>query len=567
MPMPAFIELLGQVPESTMYVHPVKLAAVAVCMILWMLYAQWVDKDTVAVNTYRMLWNMVTMAAGLPALALLLLLPSFWAGLAAFAVIQIAVSTVYIVHRNGLVQEEYRLCTPGHFRRLLREGLGGRKKKPAAEVRERVQLRGADQRPVPVPAEEVEREQYRLVQDLLFDVLWRRASVVEIAPVGQTSRVAYLVDGVLSERDPLARPEGDGIVYFLKRIAGLNVEERRKPQSGRITAAIGENRFEVRVRTNGSTAGEKLQLRVIGPEKHFKVRDLGFTGKQMEAVQAFMQADKGLVLFSAPRGGGLTTTLYSLARSHDAFLLNIQMLEYQRELEIENITQKLYEPAEERTFAGDLQRIVRSDPNVIVLPEIREKQAAVVAAQAALNKQKVYVGMPAADVWEALGRWLGLVGDARLVAQGLLAFSHQRLVRVLCTACKAPYKPDPAMLRKLNLPADKVLYRPPEPQYDKHGNPIICQACQGTGYVGRTGVYHLIPVEEGLRRVIAGGSIQEIQAWCLKQGVPGLQQQALQKVFDGVTSIDEVVRVTRGAAPGKPAAGPPAAGPTPQPTR
>lgn len=565
MPTFALSELLAQVPESTMYVHPVKLAVAAVCMVAWMLYAQWVDKDTVAVNTYRMLWNLVTVASGIPALALLLLLPNFWAGLAAFAVIQVAVGTIYILHRNSLVQEDFRVCTPGHFRRLIQESLGGKKKQPA-EVRERVRLTGGDNRPVPVPSEEIEREQYRLVQDLLFDALWRRASVVEIAPAGQTSRIAYLIDGVLTERDPVGRPEGDSIVYFLKRIAGLSVDERRKPQSGKIMAAVGENRFEVAVRTNGSTAGEKLQLRVLGPERGFKVRDLGFSEKQMEIVQAFMQADKGLVLLSAPRGGGLTTTLYSLARSHDAFLLNIQMLEYQRELEIENITQKLYEPAEDRTFAGDLQRIVRSDPNVILLPEIREKQAAVVASQAAAEKQKVYVGVPSTDVWDALQKWLALVGDARLVARGLLALSHQRLVRVLCTACKTPYKPDPAMLRKLNLPADKVLYRPPEPQYDKHGNLILCPACQGTGYVGRSGVFHLIPVDDGLRRVIAErGSINDIQAHCLKQGVPGLQQQALLKVFDGVTSIDEVVRVTR--APGKPAAAPSPGGSAAQPTR
>jgi type II secretory ATPase GspE/PulE/Tfp pilus assembly ATPase PilB-like protein len=559
MPTFALSELLAQVPESTMYVHPVKLGAAAVCMILWMLYAQWVDKDTVAVNTYRMLWNLVSVASGIPALALLLLLPNFWAALAAFAVIQIAVGTIYVVHRNGLVQEDFRVCTLGHFRRMMQEGLGGKKKQPA-EVRERVRLSGSDHRPVPVPDEEVEREQYRLVQDLMFDVLWRRASVVEIAPAGQASRIAYLIDGVLTERDPVGRPEGDSMVYYLKRIAGLSVDERRKPQNGRIMAAVGENRFEVAVRTNGSTAGEKLQLRVIGPEKGFKVRDLGFSEKQMEAVQAFMQADKGLVLFSAPRASGLTTTLYSLARSHDAFLLNIQMLEYTRELEIENITQKLHEPADDRTFAADLQRIVRSDPNVVVLPEIREKQAAVVASQAAAEKQKVYAGLPAGDVWDALKKWLALVGDARLVARGLLAFCHQRLVRVLCTACKTPYKPDPAMLRKLNLPGDKVLYRPPEPQYDKHGNLILCQACQGTGYVGRSGVFHLIPVDDGLRKVVAaGGSINDVQAYCLKQGVPGLQQQALLKVFDGVTSIDEVVRVTRSAAPGKPAS-PPAGG-------
>jgi type II secretory ATPase GspE/PulE/Tfp pilus assembly ATPase PilB-like protein len=125
--------------------------------------------------------------------------------------------------------------------------------------------------------------------------------------------------------------------------------------------------------------------------------------------------------------------------------------------------------------------------------------------------------------------------------------SSQRLVRVLCQECKQAYKPDPQMLRKLNLPADKTLFRPPEPTYDKHGNPIICQACQGSGYVGRTGVFDWLTVDDGLREVIRRStSMDEIRNYALKKGGLGLQAQALQKVLDGVTSIQEVARVVRG---------------------
>jgi type II secretory ATPase GspE/PulE/Tfp pilus assembly ATPase PilB-like protein len=549
------IALLAQVPSGEIYIHPGKLVTICVMFTLWALYAQWADKDTVAVNTFRIIWNLVTIGCGFVALLLLLLLPNFWAAISAFAVINIALATVYVIHRNGLVEEDSKICTAAHLSRLMREGLSGKKKgRKLAEVKERVRITTPDKKVVQIPTEEAEREQFRLAQDLLFDSLWRHASVVEIVPAGQASRVSMSVDGVAAEREPMPRPEGDALVQFFKRIANLNLEERRKPQRGKLMVAIGDSRFDVVVRTDGSTAGEKLSLRVIGAEKSYKVADLGFTEKQLEVARQIIQTPKGLVVLSASPGNGLTTTAYSFTRSHDAFLQNIQTLEIEKELEVENVTQHVFIPVEGKTLASELQKIVRSDPDVVVIPEIREKAAAAVAAQAAVNKQKVYVAFPAGDVFEALRKWMAIVGDDALPAKGLLAVINQRLARLLCAACKQPYKPDPQMLRKLNMPADQVLYRVPEPQYDKHGNPILCQNCQGAGYSGRTGVYNILLIDDALREVIrGGGSAADLQAYAIKHGIQSLQQQALQKVFEGKTSIEEVVRVTRVE---KPAAAP-----------
>jgi type II secretory ATPase GspE/PulE/Tfp pilus assembly ATPase PilB-like protein len=564
MPTSALLELLAQLPESDIYINPWKLITLAVLFVLWVLFAQWVDKDTVAVNTYRTVWNVISMICGTLAAALLILLPAFLAGLGAFVVINAAFATIYIVHRNGLVVEEDKICTRAHLRRVMTEGFkGGKKKKEEREVRERVRITGADGSVVAIPAEETEREQFALSQDLLFDTLWHRANLVEVVPAGQASKIRMQVDGVTSERDPLARPEGDAVLMFFKRVAGLSLEERRRPQKGQFLAALSDDhRYDVVVQTNGSTAGERLSLRVVGGEKDYKVSDIGFTAKQLETVRELMNTPHGLFLLSAPPGGGGTTTIYSFARSHDAFLQNIQTVEYERELTINNITQHLYTPSEEKTFVGELQRVVRTDPDVIVLPELRERAAAPLAAKAATQKQLVYVAVKSLDLLDALKRWMALVGDPRLVAQGLLLVTHQRLVRVLCDSCKTPYKPDPATLQKINMPADTVLYRPPEPQYDKHGNPILCQSCRGTGYRGRTGVFNMLVVDGDLRKVMAGGgSLADIRATAMRKGGLGLQQQALQKVFDGITSIEEVVRATR-----PPKAAPPAARRSPKPT-
>lgn len=551
MPTLALLELLAQLPESSIYVNPWKLITAVILFTLWVVFAQWVDRDTVAVNTYRTIWNVVSMVCGIVAAALLILLPAFLAGLGAFALINIAFSTIYVIHRNGLVEEEDKVCTAAHLRRVMSEGLRGGKKKEAREVRERVRITGADREVVAIPEEEPEREQYGLSQDLLFDSLWRRASLVEVLPAGQASKVRVHIDGVFSERDPLTRAEGDAILTFFKKVAGLSLEERRKPQKGQIMAAIGDDhRYDVVVRTDGSTAGEKLTLRVIGAEKEYKVGDIGFTEKQLQTVRGLMQADHGVVLLSAPPGGGLTTTIYSLTRSHDAFLQNIQTVEYERELPINNITQHIYEPSEEKSFVAELQRVVRTNPDVVVLPEIRERAAAPLAAKAATQKQIIYVAIKSLDLFDALKRWAAMVADPKLLAKSLLVVTHQRLVRVLCGACKTPYQPDPATLQKIHLPPDKVLYRPPEPQYDKHGNPILCQNCRGAGYVGRTGVFNMLVIDDDLREVIAaGGSLIDIKRTAMRKGGLRLQQQALQKVFDGTTSIEEVVRATRPPKP------------------
>ncbi len=565
MPLLASLDLLAQVSDAALYFSPLKLAAVVLLFSAWALFAQWVDKDAVAVNTYRIIWNLIVVFSGLIGTVVLLLVPEFLIGLAIYVVGVGSLMTAYVIHRNGLVDPADRVCTPEHLSRVMREGFSGKGKKKVKEVKERVRLTSPDKKVVVIPDDEAQRENYGLTQDLFFDALWRRASVVEVTPAGEAAKVAYQIDGVSAEREPLTRAEAEGLIGFVKNIARLNLEERRKPQSGKLMAAIGENKLDIQVRTTGSTAGEKLWLRVLGEERRFKVKDLGFTEKQAAQVQEIMQAPHGTVLLSGPPGSGITTTLYTFARSHDAFLQNIQTLEYgQKELDVDNITQNVFAPSENKTFVAELQRIVRTGPDIVLVPDIRDKAAAVVAAQAAAEKQKFYILMPATDIFDAMKKWIKLLGDNALLSKSLLAIVNQRLVRKLCGECKQPYKPDPQMLRKINAPADKILHRQPEPQFDKHGNPIICQHCQGSGYVGRVGVFDILIVDDGLRDALRkGGSFSDVQAYAMKKGGLGIQQHALAKVFDGVTSIQEVARATRDPAPA--AAATPAATPKPNP--
>lgn len=569
-------ELLAQTPDSHVYIHLGKLATMVVLFAVWVLFAQWVDKDALVVNTWRVPWNLGVVSAGILGTVLMLIVPVFIGGLSAFVVLNAAALTAYIIHRNGLVTEETKVFTIGHFQRLFSQGFA--RKQKLAEVKEKVKIKDSKKKAVPIPEDPVARENYRLTQELLFDALWRRAGLVEVTPAGQASKIRYVIDGLPAEREGLPRNESDAILNYLKELAGLSLDEKRKPQSGRVYASVGETSVEIIVKTGGSTAGEKLTLQVIGKEAQFKVGDLGFTDEQTAILKDAMYGSKGLFVISGPRGSGVSTTFYSLARSNDAFMNNIQTLEVNLEYELENITRNIYKPAEEKAFATELQKIFRTDPDIVFIPDVRgDKDAAAVVSKASIDKQRVYVTVDAEDVFDAIRAWIAVANDRAAVSRSIKLVTNQRLVRVLCTECKQPYKPDQQTLRKANLPQDKVFYRPPEPQYDKHGNPIICQNCQGTGYVGRTGVFDVLVVDDGLREVIRrGGSVDDIRNYVLKKGAMGLQQQALTKVLSGVTSIQEVIRVTRKAPPpgtaadvtatSKPKAGP-SSGPAVQPAR
>ncbi len=553
MPIINLVEILAAVPRGAMYVDPIKLVAIFLAFTCWILFAQWVDKDAMRVNTFRQIWNMATLGVGAAALLLLILLP-FVAGYPAFLVLVGAYMIAYVVHRNGLVVPEDRVCTPAHIQRLMSEGF--RKKAKALEVKERVKLVGPDRKTVTPPEDQAGRQQYAFAQDVLFDALARRTGEMHVLPAGQGTRIRLEIDGVPAERDPIARTDGDSFVAFMKKAAGLSLEERRKPQKGKVSAQIGETKMEIIVKTTGSTQGEALTLHVVGPEKSMKVADLGFTPAQLEQFRSIMFGDKGLVVLTAPSGHGLTTSVYSMARSHDAFLQNIQLVEFERELDIDNITQKTYEQSEENPFQADLLKVFRSDPNVVVIPEIRDKASAVVASEGAAKKQIVYAGIQAADIFDGVARWIERVGDPAVVAKSLTAITHQRLVRKLCPVCKVAYKPDPKTLEKINMPGDRIFHKPPEAQYDKNGVPILCPGCQGSGYVGRTAVLVVLAIDEELRKLIkAGASPADLKAAAIKKGGLNLQHVALQKVVDGVTSIEEVARASR--APGaaaKPAA-------------
>ena len=378
---------------------------------------------------------------------------------------------------------------------------------------------------------------------------------MEVVAGKDKCRVVYRVDGVPAELPEGIPPEsGERIFGYLKRIAGLNVEEVRRPQVGRIKCAlIGHTGPPgvTEVRTSGTTAGERLALRIQSGPAVMRLPDLGFAAQRVDTVKHFMSKSHGLLILSAPSRHGLTSTQYAILRSHDVYMNNIHALEREKLLELDNVTQQLFEGAnKDLNYARMLQTVLRREPDIVMVDECDDHETSLVASRAAAEDRKIYMGLRAKDSFDALSKYLALLSDNELASKGLLGVINQRLVRVLCTQCREAFQPDAATLTKLNLPADKIdkFFRPPsEKKLDRKGKPILCPNCQGTGYTGRTGIFEVLNVDPAVAALIKEGApINRIKAQCRKNKMYYLQEEGLLKVIDGTTSMNEILRCLTG---------------------
>ena len=282
----------------------------------------------------------------------------------------------------------------------------------------------------------------------------------------------------------------------------------------------------------------------------------------LERVEALVAGPPGgLFVVCGPRASGVTTTLYALLRMHDAFMTNLLTLEREPLRDLENITQHIYDATKhDGSYSRQLQTVLRREPDVVMVSDCLDRETAHLAAKAAAEGKRIYMGILARDSFESLKKLISLAGDTDTVADVLRVIACQRLVRKLCVACRLAYKPDVGLLRKANLPVDKIehFYRPPKPEemVDDKGNLRVCPNCQNSGYYGRTGLFEMLEIDSVMRELIANGQpLTAIRAQARKNGMLYLQEVGLQKVIEGVTGMNEMLRVLRdeegaGASPG-----------------
>jgi type II secretory ATPase GspE/PulE/Tfp pilus assembly ATPase PilB-like protein len=524
------------------YVSIVKLVVFLILYFLWLLLVGWAHKDAKAVDTNIGFW--IGLLAGAGALSALLwwLIPIFVVGFLIFLAAVGGTGLAYVRHRNTRVLDFDRVLTIEHIKHIFA-------KSEKLEAMENFLFITANNNEVPTPEPRTPMFfGYRTAYDVLTDAMWRRASTVTFAPKGDGYEVTYYIDGAATKQPTVPREQMEYLIHFLKELAALDANEKRKPQQGKFRTQQKEHRAEWEVMSAGSTAGEQVRLKQVSKEHDLRIGELGLAPDQQEHMERLRETPQGVFLVAGPRKSGVTSTLYALLRNHDAFLNNINTLEKQPATQLLNITQQVFSPTDTGTgtYAAKLQSIVRLGSDVIGIGECEDADTAKVASAAAQDGKLVYIVLQADSVLQALGKWIKMVGDKRLIAETLVGVSNQRMMRTLCEECKQGYAPNKELLKKFNLPAEKakVLYRPGKEVYDKRGKPSVCDHCQGTGYVGRAGVFEMIVLNDELRKAIRQvKQLPELGMQFRRAKMLYLQEQALRKVIAGKTAINEMLRV------------------------
>jgi type IV pilus assembly protein PilB len=377
----------------------------------------------------------------------------------------------------------------------------------------------------------------QVVDRILTQAIRDRASDVHIEPADGTVRVRFRVDGALKEIISLPGVMGAGLVSRIKIMAGMNIVERRRPQDGQLTTTIDGKRVDVRVATVATIAGESCVMRVLDKTKSvFRLGDLGMPPDTHKTYSKIVRAPFGMMLCAGPTGSGKTTTLYATLSEVNNPTLNVMTIEDPVEYVFPSINQIQTNEQAGLTFATGLKSILRQDPDVILVGEIRDVETARVATQSALTGHFVISSMHATDSVSGLHRFLDMGIESFLIASSVLAVVAQRLLRRICPSCKEAYK---------LTDEERMFYvesgGPPEKEIFYHGTG--CNFCGGTGFKERIGVYELLQMTPEIKRLIVGWATQEeLRNLAKKQGMRTLRQEAISLVAQDITSVDEVVR-------------------------
>lgn len=539
-------DILAALPPLGGTISLAKLVVVLVFAIPWLFLAPRVQRDVKFIRAPKMIWEGLVLGAGAVGLLLWLILPSFAVGLLAYVVLTGGALLAYGFYRDGRVEDSDKILSI----KAMMASLATKSQARKIEIVEKVKLYDSTGRVVRPPADVGSDPQgaqtYNITQDLLYDMVYRRASVADFSPQATEMRVRYVIDGVVVDRPAMPLSEGQRAVEYLKPVAGLDVEEQRRPQEGELSVDIGGDRVDMYLKTAGTTGGQMMQFRVVQQVVQTDIATLGFRKKALETLRKHANADHGILLLSGRAGSGVTSTQYALLRDLDAYIKQLVTLEAKPPIQLENVTQNKYESPDELPSA--LAAALRRDPDVIMLDRCPDEKTAEMVLEAGRQKL-LLVGLVASDSFVALAKWIKLCPSAEQAVANLRLVVCQMLIRKLCEACRESYRPDQQLLTKANLKvsASATFNRPPKTApRDEKGNLIICPACQNTRYVGRTGVYEMLEMNDDVRQLVASNaSLQDIKGACRRARMLYMQEEALQKVVQGVTGIQEVIRATQ----------------------
>ena len=381
----------------------------------------------------------------------------------------------------------------------------------------------------------------RMINALLLQALRERASDLHFEPYEARAVVRFRVDGMLRDVVEPPRALHGALVSRLKIMAGLDIAEKRLPQDGRIALKLGDRQVDVRVSTLPTGAGERVVLRLLDQEAaRLDLAALGMSDTTLEAIDRLIRQPHGILLVTGPTGSGKTTTLYAALSRLPRGITNMMTVEDPIEYALDGVAQTQVNARIDLTFSRALRSILRQDPDVIMIGEIRDLETAQIAVQASLTGHLVLATLHTNDAASAITRLADMGVEPYLLASSLLGVLAQRLVRTLCTHCRKASPPSDGERRlhdELGLPATTVAW-----QADG------CERCNHSGFSGRTGVYELLEIDDTLRRLIHDGAGElALRDAALRGGMQRLRSDGSRLIADGTTSLTELTRVTRDA--------------------
>ncbi|MFQ3651960.1 MAG: GspE/PulE family protein [Gemmataceae bacterium] len=567
------------------YYHPAKLGAVAAVYLVWVYLCAWVSRDTQQHSLPGTTWIGLVLVGGVAGLLAVLSLPAFYLAFLLLLVLAIVPTLLYVVYRNPKVDEPDRVLTPNHFQQLL----GGKPKATTPTVTKTIPVRflskGGAGRGKEDDATCVRRAEesagYRAAIELVHEAIKKRVTDIHMEPTEEEMIIRYRIDGILTPGNSMERDQGDAVLNIFKVLANLDITEKRKAQDGSFSAEVQAEadplgptksaqdndedddgppevlelqtakpklvtrQIDFRVATAGSVVGEKMVMRLLDRSRQVKdLAQLGMRPKLREQIRGIVKQPHGLFLVCGPTGSGKSTTLCACLFQIDRYQKNVITVENPVEYHIDGVTQIEVNPKAGKTFASELRSILRQDPDVIYIGEIRDQETAEIACQAAQTGHMVFSTIHANDTVTAIGRLLELDVRPFVLASSLTAILGQRLVRRLCPKCKVAYRPNPELVKRLGVPPEKVTHFYRAAREDERKGP--CAHCGDTGYRGRTGVFELLVVTDKLRDLIkAEPSPEALRAEAHRAGTVLLIQDGMRVVIEGITSIEEIQRVVK----------------------
>lgn len=522
-------------------------------LFLWAWTTQWVDSDARGLKMMTAMWNPLVLFCGALGFIFILIVPNALGGAFLLALFYGTPLGFYIVERNKRVPESSRVMTPRHIKKVCTQLLGrlginfGSRERGEYSAGPPIRFMGKTRQGKGVSDDNrtrsVENSRgYLAAKEMIYDAILRRATDVHLEPQEDELSVRYRIDGVMYPAEPFDRVVGDAIVNIFKVLSAMDITEKRKPQDGSFRAETEGREIDFRVATQGTQVGEKMSLRILDQENSVKtLADLGMRKALSDQIKEIINQPHGMFLSCGPTGAGKSTTLYAALSELDAHQINIITIEDPVEYRMTAVTQIEINTKAGQTFAGSLRSVLRQDPDVVLIGEMRDEETTRIACQAANTGHMVFSTVHANDSISALFRILDLGVEPFMLASSLSGILGQRLVRRLCEDCKQPYKPDAETLKKNNLPPEQVkqFYRPPTEDNQ-------CPTCGGLGYRGRVGVYELLVINDRLRDLIRENpQLSVIKAEARKNGMLYMKEEGLRLVVKGVTSMDELSRVVK----------------------